>query len=208
MRDAVLDNLQSKFGRILAARIYACALIQLVKMQAKADENETGDVLDISDAVRYTIGMAKRMRRQAIEHNGRMTWDNAVDRLEAEQVEVRRHVFAPATVRANIAAEREAYDAMTKAEYAARWSLKVEVEAEAVQERVVTNASEASDASLVIQSFMASLTRKRFAWFSAVIDGLRRGVELTRRQAQAIANRYTPEGVKTADFVELAVRYA
>lgn len=201
MNDSTLDNLTEKFGKLLAKRIYAASYIQLEKLSDKAKD---GEVIDLIDAIRYTIGMIKRMRRQSIEGGGNMSWANAVDRLEDEQMEGRHYVFKSAVGR-----EAAKVAKVNSATYkVAKWSAMIEADAERVQAEYASKATEQVEASVWMHSFLESLSRKRLAWFTGVLAGLRRGVELTLRQRQAISNRYTPSGVKPEEFVELAIRYA
>jgi hypothetical protein len=210
----LLDNLTTHFGVLLASRIFACALIQGEKLA----EREGMEEMDEGDYVRFTIGMVKRMRRQAIENGQSMTWENAIERLEHEQVEGRHYSFKSTLGRAfssqvkaeenRIKAREGAYKAEAKESGVSVWSLKVEVEAERLQEDMSTKAVNASDVSMMLIGIMSKWTTRRRAWFVKVMDGLRNGAELTASQRATITGDYAPQGVTATEFVELVARYA
>lgn len=207
-------GLRAHFGAVLGARIYACAIIQGEKLAAK----EGNEDMDESDFIRFTLGMVKRMRRQATENGQSMTWDNAVERLEMEQVEGRHYAFKGSlsrvfTQQVNAEAERQSWaevDTFAKslAGKCTMWSIKVEEEAERLEAMVIDKASDASDASIMLAEIFASWTPRRLSWFTRVLAGIRRGAELTKAQRDTISGDYTPKGVTATEFVELAVRYA
>jgi hypothetical protein len=91
----VLAGLIEHFGKGLAHRIYACAMIQNDKMEEKMPE---------ADCVRYTVGIIKRIRKQGMVH-GHMSWAHAIERLEDEQL-AQRHVPVTA-MQAHFADESE-----------------------------------------------------------------------------------------------------
>ena len=201
--DKALGNLVFRFGVDLGFRIYACALIQKEKMEPQEDDEE-GEVSTL-DAIRYTVGIIKRMRTQATEHGNPMTWDFAVDRLEMEQVEGRKGKIILTKVEgANV----EAIQANRTAVNRARRAFFLEQEHERIAKAYQDNPTEATETAMIMNQFMTGLTARQRGWFSAVLNGLRNGQELTRRQSQAISNRYTPKGVTTKEFIELAIRYA
>lgn len=206
------DDLSKAFGKELAARIIACAIFQAEKLEGREGFEEDSAVL------RFTIGMVKRMRRQAIENGQVMTWENAVERLEVEQEEGRHYTFQSSLGRAfasqvraeekRIKAREKGYVKEAEVKGVSVWSLKVEIEAERLQEAVYTKASEASDVSIMLAGIFASWTPRRLSWFKKVLSGLRRGAELTKSQRDTITGDYAPKGVTASEFVELAVRYA
>lgn len=206
------DDLSKAFGKVLAARIIACAMLQAQAMEEREGFEEEDAVL------RFTIGMIKRMRRQSIDSGLPMTWENAVDRLEAEQEEGRHYQFQSSLGRAfasqvkneerRIKSREKGYVAEAQRLGVSVWSLKVEVEAERLQEEMYTKAADASDVSIMLAGIFAKWTPRRLQWFRKVLAGLSRGAELTRSQYKTIQGDYTPQGVTASEFVELAVRYA
>ena len=208
---SIFNTVKNAFGKVLAARLIACAMLNKESMERAAEWDE-------ETAVRYTIGMVKRMRRQSIENGQNMTWESAIERLENEQVEGRHYTFKGSLSRAfgyqvRMESERNEWaDVETFKRSLDKgtdmWSVKVEVEAERMAE--VQNESDvnAVDAKVWVETYMATLTAKRRAWFSGVLSAYRRGDMLTKLQSTVLSNRYTPEGVKPSEFMELVVRYA
>jgi hypothetical protein len=212
--EKVFDNVSQAFGQQLAARIIACAMI---KEEDLPDTQRDGTGWTAESVVRFTIGVIKRMRRQAIENGQSMTWEDAVERLEMEQVEGRHYAFKGSLSRAfnaqvKMEAERNEWaDVETFRRSLNKgvdmWSVKVEAEAERLQD--INNAQyDAVDAKIWVESFMNQLTAKRRAWFGNVLSAYRKGTPLTTPQSNAISRRYTPEGVKPREFMELVARYA
>lgn len=212
--DKIFDSVSQAFGQQLAARIIACALI---KEESLPDTQRDGKDWNAESVVRFTIGVIKRMRRQAIENGQRMSWEDAVERLEMEQVEGRHYTFKGSLSRAfgfqvRMEVERNEWADVetfrkTLNKGVDMWSVKVEAEAERLQERN-DNMHEAVEAKVWVESFMNQLTAKRRAWFGNVLSAYRKGTPLTTAQSNAISRRYTPEGVKPREFMELVARYA
>lgn len=213
--ESVVDSVVDSFGNELGRRILACAII---KESTLPETQKDGSEWTAESVVRFTVGIIKRMRRQAIENGQRMGWAEAVERMEMEQVEGRHYSFKGSLSRAfghqvAMEAERQGWNEvealrLSLAEGKDIWSVKVEAEAERLQAVNDTHATDEVDARLYVETFMNALTAKRRAWFGNVLSAFRKGTPLTTRQSQAISNRYVPEGVKPAEFMELVVRYA
>lgn len=206
------DDLRKAFGKTLAARIVAASMIQAEAMEGKEGFEEEDAVL------RFTIGMIKRMRRQAIENGNGMSWLEAVERLEVEQEEGQHYTFQSSLGRAfssqvkneerRIKARERGYVERAQHEGRSVWSVKVEVEAERLEAAMTEKAVDASDVALTLEGIFNKWTPKRLSWFRKVLAGVRRGEQLTAAQRVNITQSYAPEGVTATEFVELAVRYA
>lgn len=192
--DDTMTNLTVHFGKDMAMRFYACALI------FQEDKANTDKPLEtIEDAVRFTVGAVKRVRRQAVHH---LTWDEALDKLEQEQVESRHYGVSGLLSREVKRIEKENGESYTQVKLANTVMRKIEAEAE----KYGADVAEQAGVSLFIKSYVASLSdRARLT----VIRMLKRkqGKPMTGAQCTALS-RIAPTNVKPADFIELVRRYA
>lgn len=215
MENTILAGLVDAFGKSLAMRIYACAIIML-------DTSEKVETME--DAVRYTIGALKRTRRQGGRKS--YSYEQAVTMLEDEQSEGRHYSvpnYTPTTMEIrrieaiNALEEGEElkvskYDPAKREEARAR---KAKVESYAVMACVAEYEEKEENANperlALIKDYVAhyvdGLTSKRRAFVQSVVDMVRKGFTPDRSAMRNLSNRYVPDNFTPTEFVELLARY-
>jgi hypothetical protein len=212
-KNTVYENLVEHFGELLAARVYACAVIMRDNSEKLEGEND-------ETAVRFTIGALKRRRIQG----GRrvLTWIEAVEKLELEQDEgrhyglvhhvdkdikriehINKYGYEDATG-AHVATGEEA-----RKENAARAAGKLAMALQAEHDRYNADPVDNIMVRAWFADYLANMTKTRMAFIGRVLADIRAGKDIARTDMQNISMRkYAPEGVKPAEFVELLRRYA
>jgi hypothetical protein len=220
--DATLNGLVEHFGKALAVRIYACAVIMAESAELTDDEGN----YDVAMGARYTIGALKRMRRQATKH---CTWNDAIDRLENEQVEGRHYGMAPGplnldikrieTINANDYTSVQngiVTEVKTGKAYERGVAKEKEIKAVSMVAQVIADESERYNtdpeaqlqARVWVKAYMASVSRTKATFLSKVLADFKAHKEIDRATMRNLSNRYTPDNVKPVDFIELLARYA
>jgi len=220
--DNTLIDLTGHFGKALAQRIYACAIIMAESAELIDEEGNP----DIAMGTRYTIGALKRMRRQATKH---CTWIDAVDRLENEQVEGRHYGMAPGALNRDIkrietinqndyVSIKEGKETVVKTGKAVERAMAKEKEIKAVSmvaqviaeegERYNTDPEAQTMASMWVKEYMNSVSKTKRTFLAKVLNDFKARKEIDRPTMRNLSNRYTPENVKPVDFLELLARYA
>lgn len=211
-------NLVSHFGKALANRIYACAMIV---QEEKEFVDEEGNA-DMATATRYTIGCVKRMLRQATR---KLSWVDAVERLETEQVEARHYGMSTAFSRDIARIERinaDGYEAVkadgatvhvatgkeAKAERKAVAVSKVMLTLEAESHRYDESAQAQAEVKQWVAEYLATASRTKLTFLYRVVAEFRAGQDVSEEDRKNISRRYVPRGVKPMEFVELFARYA
>ncbi len=219
--NTIYTDLVSHFGKALANRVYACAMIMADGHEDLTDENGEPDM---AKAVRYTIGAVKRMLRQATK---KVTWLDAVERLEAEQVEARH--YGMATVFSQDIARIEAYNQLDEADQKASGytragmalvgkAHKAERKASAVSKIMLALEAESTkydddtETQTQVKEWVAEYigvcSRTKLAFISRIVKAYKEQEEITEADRKHISRRYAPRGVKPLEFVELLARYA
>lgn len=188
--NAAYSGLVDHFGVELATRIYSCAMLTHIY-----------EAQGIAVAVRYTVGILKRMRKQRTTHT---TWAECVDRLEMEQVEGRHYSMDTA---ANSDIQRiEAYNKQTNAERKAVGYVMQAVQAE--QDRYNNSPEEQLQVKLWVEAYLSGLPSGKCAYLARVLRTYKARKELGRKTAENLRINYAPRGVGAATFVEVIAKYA
>lgn len=211
-KNTVYANLVEHFGKGLAARIYACAMIMQENTEKLADE-------EMETVVRFTIGALKRRRIQG----GRkvLTWLEAVEKLELEQDEGRHYsmsAYADRDIKRIEAINRDGYEDAQGNHIAGGREAQKDNEARAVamlahalQEQHNRYNADMADQLTVkvwVGQYMANITKTKLAFIRRVLADVQAGKGISRNDAQNIRLRYVPKGVQADDFIELISRYA
>jgi hypothetical protein len=188
--NTVYRGLVEHFGKDLGTRIYGCAMLF-----------EVYEEQGIEVAVRYTIGALKRMRQQGTR---KVSWADAVDRLEHEQVESRHYSLGSALSRD--VKRIEDWNKQSTAEHKAAQYVIQAIEAE--QDRYNRAPEEQLAVKAWVEAYRASLSTRKANYLDNVVAHWKKGEEATRRVKKTIVMRYAPVGVGFDAFVEVLAKYA
>ena len=221
-----ISRLREYFKGDLPARIYACALI----IQEDKIDDETGEQITVEHAVKITIKALKK--KIAIGAKG---YAQAIEWLEDAQSGAMRHslpmgatardvyriecinsddcvssvhgtmgtAYKPVNLDKSIKAHKASYQrkvdstrACTKLAYSI-----------ATEETELRYDQDTQTVRLWVSDYMDTLTDKKRATLSNIVS-LYKGDVLSENNADLIRVRYTPEGVKPREFLELIARYS